>query len=390
MTTTVGVIWGGRSVEHEVSIITAHQLLENIDKDKYRVVPVYISKQGEWFSGPALWELDTFKNLSKLPPGLKQVCLPPYPARHNLVGVAKGGIFKKALREHLDVVIPAMHGTHGEDGCLQGLFELADIPYVGAGVLGSALGMDKISMKAQLKEAGLPVLDSLWFSRQHWEAEPDAVMDSIEKSLAYPVFVKPADLGSSIGVKKANNREDLCFALDVAGSYSRRLLVEKALVNCLEINCAVLGDEGGSRVSVCEQPIAWQEFLTYEDKYMRGGSEQGMAGTERKIPAPISEDLTKQIQQLACLTFKTLAVRGISRIDFLIDKDSRRPYINEINTIPGSFSYYLWEATGINYAALIDHLIELALKSHQVKQSTTYSLEGNLLQSGSKLGPKLS
>lgn len=388
MKTTVGVIFGGRSVEHEVSIITARQLMENIDRQKYRIVPIYISKQGEWFTGDALFELDTFKNLSKLPVSLKKICLLPYPAQYNLMSVVKGGIFKKGLQERLDVVIPAIHGTHGEDGTLQGLLDLADIPYAGAGLLGSALGMDKISMKAMLREAGLPVLDYLWFSRMQWEADPESVMKKIESGLNYPVFVKPADLGSSIGVKKVNNKDDLCYALDVAGTYTRRLLVERALTDCVEINCAVLGDEGQVRPSVCEQPIAWQEFLTYEDKYLRGGSEQGMAGTKRRIPAPISEELTAQIQELACKSFQTLAGGGVSRVDFLVDKASQSPYVNEINTIPGSFAYYLWEPLGINYSQLIDRLIELALKSHRIKQHTTYSIEGNLLQPGYKLSPK--
>ena len=387
MKMNVGVIFGGRSVEHEVSIITAHQLLENIDRDKYRALPIYISKRGEWFSGDTLWKLDAFKNLAKLPAGLKRVCLLPYPAQYNLVGLSGGGIFKKGWQEQLEVVIPALHGTHGEDGSLQGLLELADIAYAGAGVLGSALGMDKIAMKAALREAGLPALDYLWFPRQQWEAEAEGVMNAVESKLGYPVFIKPADLGSSIGIGKADNRDDLCFALDVAGTYSRRLLVEKTLGDCLEINCAVLGDEEQAQASVCEQPQGGREFLTYEDKYLRGGSDQGMAGTQRRVPAPISEGLSKRLQGLACQAFRALAGRGVARVDFLLNKDTQEPYINEINTIPGSFAYYLWEAQGIGFSQLIDRLIELALKARQGKRQTTYSLEGNLLQGGSKLFP---
>ncbi|MBI5787862.1 MAG: D-alanine--D-alanine ligase [Candidatus Schekmanbacteria bacterium] len=388
MSTSVGVIFGGRSVEHEVSIITARQLMENIDKNKYKVVPIYISKQGDWYTGWELLRAETYRNLAKLPPYLTKVCLIPYPAKDNLIGVERGGLFKKSWNEHLDLVIPAVHGSHGEDGTLQGLLELADVPYVGSGVLGSALGMDKISMKAVLKEAGLPIVDYLWFTRSQWETEPETVMTSIESRLGYPVFVKPSDLGSSIGVKKVARRDDLAFALDVAGTYTRRLLVEKAVEDCIEINCSLLGDESDCQPSVCEQPITWQEFLTYEDKYLRGGSKQGMAGTKRQIPAPISEALTKQIQQMAVSAFKTLACRGVARVDFLVPTKTGRPFINEINTIPGSFSFYLWEAQGLKFPQMIDKLIELALKSHQIKQQTTFSMAGNLIQPGFKLGGK--
>ena len=384
---TVGIIFGGRSVEHEVSIITAQQLLENIDRRKYRPLPIYISKQGEWFCGQELCRLESFKDLNKLPARLRQVCLLPYPCRNNLVGVSGGGLLRRGFQEQLEVVIPALHGTHGEDGSLQGLLELADIPYVGAGVLGSALGMDKISMKALLRQAGVTVTDYLWFSRQQWEAGPQKVMRAVESELGYPLFVKPADLGSSIGISRVQTRDELCFALDVAGSYSQRLLIEKALDDCLEVNCAVLGDEQEAQASVCEQPLRSHQFLSYEDKYLSGEKQRGMAGSKRRIPAPISEQLSNRIRQLACRAFHVLAGRGVARADFLIDKASQRPYLNEINTIPGSFAHYLWQHQGMSYSQLIDRLIALALKAHQQKKLTSYSLAGNLLQAGAKLAP---
>jgi D-alanine-D-alanine ligase len=285
-------------------------------------------------------------------------------------------------------VFPCVHGTFGEDGTLQGLFELADLPYVGAGVVGSATGMDKIIMKAAFQAAGLPVVGYLWFRRSRWERSPDEVLDEVESRLRYPLFVKPANLGSSIGISKARRRDDLKGALEVAASYDRRLLVEEAVDNAVEINCSVLGNDDPIP-SVCEQPVAWQEFLSYEDKYLRGEKGQGMKGASRRIPAPISPELTRRIQGLAVAAFQVVDCAGIARVDCLLNEATEEVFVNEINTIPGSLSFYLWEPSGVSFVELTDRLIQLALERHAEKAKTHYSYDSTILRkiaAGAKTG----
>jgi D-alanine-D-alanine ligase len=378
--TIVGVIFGGRSVEHEVSIITAQQVMENINKDKYEVVPIYISKAGEWFSGPALLAMESFKDPDKLLAGLDKVFLQPARDGNHLLYLSqRRGLFSRSKQSKLDVVFPALHGTFGEDGCLQGLLELVDIPYVGAAVVGSAVGMDKIVMKSILRDGGLPVVDYIGLAHHEWEADPEQMIKRIEAHLSYPLIVKPANLGSSIGITHAKDQDGLRFAIDVASHYDRRIIVEQGLTDFIEINCSVMGNQQALQVSLCEQPVSWQEFLSYEDKYLNSGGKQGMAGSSRKLPAPISEQLTRQIQDLARQAFKLLDCRGIARVDFLLDKGSQFPYINEINTMPGSISFYLWEPLGISFGQLIERLIELALEAHRQQAKYLYSYGTNLL-----------
>jgi D-alanine-D-alanine ligase len=378
----VGVLFGGRSVEHEVSVITAQQVMAAFDKSKYEVIPIYLTKRGEWLSGEKLSDFRAFKAFN--PADYERVFIVPDPTVRSLVrapesisGVRKLLGAKKTIE--LDVVFPAFHGTFGEDGTMQGLLELADIPYVGAGVVGSAVGMDKIIMKAVFREAGLPIVKYVWFSRQKWQEQPEEMVQTIETNLDYPLFVKPANLGSSVGITKVQSREDLYFALDVASHYDRRLLVEESVEGSIEINCSVLGNEAPAP-SVCEQPVSWEEFLSYDEKYMRGGKAEGMKGAARRIPAPISEELTAQVQDMAVRAFKALDCRGVARVDFLLRQEEDKLFINEINTLPGSISFYLWEPLGISPSQLVDRLVELALEAHEEKHKTTYSYDSNLLE----------
>lgn len=383
----IGVIFGSRSVEHEVSIVTAQQVMEAINKNKYEIVPIYITKEGHWFTGEKLLELESFKDLPSLVSDSERAYISPDPSVKSLVMVSKKWFRKTSIKE-IDVAFPLVHGTYGEDGTLQGLLELANIPYIGAGVLGSAIGMDKIAMKALFRENQLPIVKYIWFLRSEWKNKQEKIITKIETNLKYPFFVKPANLGSSIGISKAKNREDLVQALDVASHYDRRLIVEESLEGCIEINCSVFGNEEPIP-SVCEQPVSWEEFLNYDEKYLRGGKASGLKGLERRIPAPISQELTEKIQQLAIRAFRSIDCRGIARIDFLVNTENGEVFINEINTIPGSISFYLWEATGIKFPELIDRLIALAMDAFKEKSQTTYSYNSVLLKQIHSRSPKL-
>ncbi len=393
--TRLAVIFGSRSVEHEISVITAQQIMAAADRDKYEIIPIYITKQGEWLTGPALLELATFQEPGRLE-RLERACLLPTPTQPALLRLEGGGraLFRRRAELPIDVVFPAVHGTHGEDGTLQGLLELADLPYVGAGVAGAAVGMDKILMKAAFQAAGLPVVEARWYPRSHYERDPERVLDEIEASIGYPAVVKPAVLGSSIGVARVRNREDLRFALEVASAYGRRLLVERAVEPVIEINCSVLGNDDPI-ASVCEQPLRAEEVLTYADKYLRGSKspaaasgapathtvpQGGMKSAQRLIPAPISAALTARIQELAIAAFRAVDCAGIARVDFLVSPSDERVYVNEINTMPGSLAFYLWEPSGISFSELIDRLVALALERHHDKARTTYSYATDILQ----------
>jgi D-alanine-D-alanine ligase len=423
--TRLAVIFGSRSVEHEVSVLTAQQIMAAADPDKYEIVPIYITKQGEWLTGPALLDLDTFREPGRLE-RVERAYLAPAPSQRALVRLEGGGLglFRRGAGPEIDVVFPAVHGTHGEDGTLQGLLELAGFPYVGAGVAAAAVGMDKLLMKAAFQAAGLPVVEARGYTRAEFQHDTDRVLDEIERDIGYPAFVKPAVLGSSIGVARAGSRDDLRFALEVACSYGRRLLVERAVEPLIEVNCAVLGNDD-PLPSVCEQPVPTEGVLSFADKYLRGGKEapnppaplpsegrgapaagtasaspsrigrgaggvghKGPGQASRLIPAPISAALTTRIQHLAVAAFRAIDCAGIARVDFLVSpNDERQVYVNEINTMPGSLSFYLWEPSGVPFPALVDRLVALALERHADKQRTTYSYETDLLQRSS-LGGK--
>lgn len=388
----VGVIFGGKSVEHEISIVSALQAMAALDGEKYSVTPIYISKDGVWYTGEKLTDIEAYRKLPELLSACQKI-VPAVNSDERQYYIPKQGMFAKWLQEQIDIMLPVFHGSHGEDGCVQGLFELMNIPYAGPGVLGAAVGMDKIMMKAVLKDAGLPIVPYLWFTGYRWAEEQDAVISQIETELGYPVIVKPANLGSSIGIGKAETREQLVEAIDLAAGFSGRIVIEKMVANLREINCSVLGDVEQAEASVCEEPVAAKDILTYADKYMKDsatktGDSKGMASLSRQIPANISGEMTARIQDYAKQAFIALDGSGVSRIDFLLDGGTEQVYVNEINTIPGSLSFYLWQATGRDFSQLMDKLIELALKRHREKNRLTYSYDGNILAGGNFGGLK--
>ena len=384
----VGIIFGGHSVEHEVSVITGMQIIENIDKTKYEPVPIYITKEGKWLTGSSLSEFKTYKEGNFK--DTKEIVLSPNRNDFNIyLHPEKTGLFGKKIVDTLDIIFPALHGTYGEDGSLQGLFELMNIPYVGGGVLASSVGMDKILMKDVYKSYDIPVVDYTWFYRTDWEKNKDKVIADIEGKLGYPTFVKPANLGSSIGISKAKDRDGLISSIEIAINYDRKIIIEKAVENPREINCAVLGHDREVIASLLEEPLGWKEILSFEDKYISSNTKgTKTAGGERRIiPANIEDHLRVQIEELAKSAFMVIDGRGTSRIDFLVDQNNKI-YVNEINTLPGSIGFYLWEGKGYPFSKLVNELLDLAVLTHKEKNKNMYSYEGNLfnrVQYGSKI-----
>lgn len=392
MKTNVGVVFGGRSVENEISVITANQAIQAMDKEKYDITPIYITKTGKWYSGEALLNVDNYRDTKKLLSMCEEVYMRPCYGDTNLYRVKKG-LFQKNVVAKLDVVLPALHGTNCEDGTFQGIMEFCGIPYTGCNTLASANGMDKITMKMILKECGIPVVDYCWFSDKEWDDKKDVTVANVESKLGYPVIVKPANSGSSVGIRAAHNREELLDAVDYAISFTNRVIIEKYVQKLKEVNCAVLGNYYECTPSVCEVPVRSGEILSYQDKYMSGGKQsQGMRSTQREIPANLPDESTAFIQQAACDTFRALDCDGVARIDFIIDEATGDIYVNEINTIPGSLSYYLWEYSGINFSELIDKLIEIAFRRKQDFGFKAVNYGGNIFAAksagGSKTGGK--
>lgn len=375
---TVGVIFGGRSVEHDVSIVTGHQVMQAFDRERFEVVPIYIDRSGRWFTGDPLLEIKNFEDEVISMAGVQPVVLSPAIQHHGLIiNPNPSGLFAKSQIKRLDVVFPALHGSHGEDGTIQGLLELADIPYIGCGVFASAAANDKLMTKTLLKGHDIPVVDAISFTRDEWLNDPDAIVKRITDAFTFPVFVKPVTLGSSIGIGRAEDDKLLRAHIDVAVNMDRRVLVEAAVVGCVEINCSVLGDDHEMRASVLEQPVSWEQFLTYEEKYLRG--DEGMKSADRIIPAPISPELTARIQDLAIRAFRAIDGRGIARIDFLVHPDKDEVYLNEINTMPGSLSFYLWRETNMSAAELIDQLLKIARDANAEKRRNTYDYQTSLV-----------
>jgi len=382
----VAVLFGSRSVEHEVSIVSAIQAMDAMDPRRYEPIPVFITKEGRWVTGRDLRRVDAYNDLPSLLDRCRPVFLRPEPYGNRLFMEESGPLGSRRIRSTvLDAVFPIIHGTFGEDGTIQGLLELANVPYVGSGVVGSAVGMDKVIMKAAFRAHGLPTVEYRWFTRRRWGEARDEVLAIVEGELRAPLFVKPANLGSSVGITKATDRASLAEALDVAAHYDRRLLVEESFEGATEINCSVLGNDNPV-ASVCEEPVRWTEILSYEDKYLRGGKakgatgSEGMASADRRIPAPISPELTAEVQRLAIEAFIAIDAAGVARVDFLVDTASGRVCVNEINTLPGSLSFYLWEPSGVPFPALIDRLLELAFERHRERQQTTFTYDSALLQ----------
>lgn len=384
--TTVGVIFGGRSVEHDVSIITANQIMRAFDTEHYEVVPVYISRDGRWYSGEPLLELKNFESEIISHKGVEPVILSPAVHHHGLIMNPVSGRLSRSDVRRLDVAFPAVHGTHGEDGTLQGLLELADIPYVGCGVMASAIANDKITTKALLRQHDIPVIHEVSFSRIAWLADSDTIMQQIVGTLGYPVFVKPATTGSSIGISRVADETTLRAAIDIAAHFDRRVLVEAAVNGGIEVNCSVMGSYADVQTSVLEQPISWEEFLTFEDKYMRGS--EGMKSAERIIPAPIDAALSRRIQELAARAFQAIDGTGIARIDFMVKPDTGEIFLNEINTMPGSLAFYLWQESGISMTELVHRLVQLARDAHAEKRRTSFDYQNDLISLAAVRGLK--
>ena len=394
MKTNVAVFFGGRSVEHEISVISAIQAINAFNAEKYNIIPIYISKQGHWYTGPELLDLANYRDMKALTEKAEEVYMKPVYGDYNLYRANPGGgLFKKGnpVVDQIHVVIPVLHGTNGEDGIFEGLLETIGLPFAGCNTLSSANGMDKITMKMILRSEGIPVVDYVWFTDKRWLAERDALIGKVETELGYPVIVKPANLGSSVGIGKAADREQLIAKIDNACRFSSRIIVEHMIEELQEINCSVLGDADDNQASVLEEPIKTGDILSYEDKYCGGTkTNAGMQSSDKRIPADLPEDVTEKMRQMARDTFRVLHCHGVARIDLMRDGKDGSIYVNEINTIPGSLSFYLWEATGIRFDQLMDKLVELALRRKRESDRKQFSYDANIfaLSGGAKGGLK--
>ncbi|TMC16521.1 MAG: D-alanine--D-alanine ligase [Chloroflexi bacterium] len=361
----VGLVFGGRSGEHEVSLASAQAVMANLDSNKYEVVPIGITKTGSWLLDiePARLhaeEQHTQQETDTLSEQTRAVTLTGDPTVRRLIPIQGGPLAENGA---IDIIFPVLHGTYGEDGALQGLLEMADIPYVGCGVLGSALGMDKEKMKMVFQAVGLPVGPYLVYRRKQWEATPETIMDAVEEQLGYPNFVKPVNLGSSVGISKAHDRTELAHALNVAAEYDSKIIIERG-INCREFECAVLGNNE-PMASVVGEIIPSNEFYDYSAKYISNQS-------QIVIPATIPQAIADQIRRQSLQAFLALDLSGLARVDFFLERETDKVYINEVNTLPGftQISMYpkLWEASGMPYHVLLDNLIELARERHADRQ----------------------
>ena len=368
----VGIIFGGRSGEHEVSYCSATSIINAIDKNKYTVIPIGITKQGKWISPQ-----ETARALqSGKIEGKSSVVLLSDPSSKALIFIdSNQGLNKSPDLEKLDVIFPVLHGPYGEDGTVQGLLELANIPYVGAGVAASAISMDKDLMKIIFQQKGLLVLKWLAIKRKEWRVDKGKTLSLVQKNFEYPLFVKPTNLGSSVGITKVHEKEELEKAIDLASSYDRKILIEQGLEEAREIECSVLGNDE-PRVSVVGEVKPAGEFYDYDSKYID-------EGTQLIVPADLPDKVSKEVQQIALRAFRAVDAAGMARVDFFVTKKENKIYLSEINTIPGftSVSMYprLWQATGISYPELIDRLIQLALERHQDKNQNKISYDESKL-----------
>lgn len=391
MKINVAVLFGGKSVEHEVSVISALQAMQNMNKDKYQLYPVYITKKNELYYGSSLENIEEYKDIPKLLAKSTRVNIVSNGSKTYLYPQEQKRFSKAKPIAEIDVAFPIVHGTNVEDGALQGFLKTLNLPFVGCDVLASAVCMDKYVMKIMLKEAGFPVLDGLRFSISDYK-NPQALIMAIEEKFGYPVVVKPVNLGSSVGISKADDFEQLEDSLELAFEFADKILVEPAVVHLKEINCSVLGDSAEAEASELEEPVSTEGILSYSDKYLDGGKKQGgskgMTSLKRKIPADIPESTAKEIKEIAVNAFKYLDCNGVVRIDFLMDSETGEFWINEFNTIPGSLAFYLWEPLGVKYTSLLDKMISLALKRQRNQENITYSFDTNILSAGGALGSK--
>ena len=403
MSIKVAVVCGGSSVEHEVSVITAMQAAAALDRSKYTPIALYITKDNRFFTGDNLLDINSYKDI---PTALKNA-MEVIPVRHEGKSVLMSfppKTFGKGTFIPVDVVLTAVHGTNVEDGTLQGLLEYWGIPYSGCNVCASAAGMDKWVMKSLFRAQGIPCLEGMLLSRNEFYSDIEKSLDMVEQKFGYPVIVKPSNLGSSVGISKARDRAALENSLSEALGFAQTAIVERAVQNLREINCAVLGDIDSARPSVCEEPLNATDILTYKDKYQSGGGTKsgklgdkmgggklsggskgasGMASLSRQIPADIPADMEARVKELAVKAFQAIGASGVARVDFLLDGESGELFVNEINTVPGSLAYYLWEAGGMSFTQLVDELITLALKKQRDKEKLSFSFDTNLLATAS-------
>lgn len=382
------VAFGGRSPEHEVSVLSAMQAIAALQETDYTVVPLYVNKSGRWFTGEYLLELEHYQNLDDLHDNAIP-CTFSFDdlGKPVLLETKGGGWFSKPAAHSIYALIPAFHGSEGENGSFQGTCEMFHIPYGGSGVLASSMGMDKVKAKELCRALGISVVDDVAFIEQQWQDDQIAITKKIEE-LSYPVIVKPATLGSSIGVKKADSRNELIDVIETAFRYDERLLAEKAIQPLTEVNCSVLGLPGDARASVCERPVGKNETLSFEDKYQTEGGSKGMASADRVIPADIPDEQSQKIKALSLRIFDAFQASGVARLDFLVRQDTGDIYFNEINTIPGSFSFYLWEEDGLMMKALMLELVDIAIKKHRKKAGRIRSYDTNLLSEKAVRGIK--
>ena len=375
---TVAVIFGGRSVEHDVSIVTGQQVMRAFDPARYDCVPVYIARDGRWHTGTPLKDIRSFEadDVTRLD-GVRQALLSPDARHHGLIVNPLAGRFSRSEVVRIDMAFPAIHGSYGEDGTLQGLLELADIPYAGCNVRASAIASDKALTRTVMQQHDIPMLTAVNIRRDDWLSDAGRVIERIEQTIHYPVFVKPATLGSSIGVGPADDAAMLRTRIDVATSFDSRAIVEP-LMRGVEINCAVMGYGDEMHISVLEQPVSFSEFLSFEEKYQRGG--EAMKSAERIIPAPISRGLTERIRQITVDAFHAIGGHGIARMDYLVDPRNERVFLNEINTMPGSLAFYLWQETAVSAGDVVDRLVEVARLAHADRRRNITDYQSDLVR----------
>ncbi|MFQ5526391.1 MAG: D-alanine--D-alanine ligase family protein, partial [Thermoanaerobaculia bacterium] len=408
MAKNVAVIFGGRTAEHEVSVITAHQAMDALAAGGHEILPIYVTKDGTWLHDPAFFGIELFRDsaaLGNAKAAAARVVVRTGTKTGGLYAEKKAGLLGGKVLEELpvDVVLPAIHGSFGEDGALQGLLEWADLPYIGCDVEASAVGMNKMATKKLCQEHGIPVLPGVLVDRRFFDDREAAMTRAVEQLGEFPIMTKPRNLGSSIGVCRCDSKDDLESALELALELDEVALLEPALIDFYEINCAVLGPP--AKASVCERPTTGSALLSFEEKYLRGAKDgkggigpkgslgrstkgkgstgvegEGMASFDREVPARIGDGRTALIRGLAVQAFEALCARGVTRVDFLVDKSTDSVYLNEVNTIPGSFSFYLWEESGLPFDALMDELIQIADTRYRARKATTFSFQNALLE----------
>jgi len=385
----VGVFFGGKSVEHEVSVISGLQAYNAFNKEKYDLVPIYITKENELYTGELIADIANYRNIPDLLKKSTRVFLMGEKNGVKLIQYPEKKFGSSEVAQ-IDVAFPVVHGANVEDGSLQGFLRHYNVPLVGCDVMAAAASMDKYVMKAILKDNDIPILDCVTLHVKEYQADEEAAYRKVESKIEYPVIVKPVNLGSSVGIKVAKDREGLQEALEYAYEFGQKVLIERAIMNLREINCAVLGDYESAQASECEEPISSDEILSYEDKYVAGGKggSEGMRTARRELPANLTPELREEIRTLAVRTFQALDCNGVSRIDFMIDKDTGKVYVNEINSIPGSLAFYLWEIIGKSYAELLDDMVKLALKREREESGFMTSFQSNILQNANLSGAK--